>query len=135
MTPEEELELAMQELAQAKAELDAARADVAASVAAASKPAPRKKMQKPKPKGRRPVHRTGMPTGCYGTGERFTGTEKVRVDMQPIVMKEIDAIDRPTRVGYEPLECLLVFDVKAGFMDSDSWKRCKCVACAEIRRG
>ena len=50
-------------------------------------------------------------------------------------MKEIDAIDRPTRVRYEPSECLLVFDVRAGFIDSDIWKRCECPACAEIRRG
>lgn len=135
MTPEEELQLALQEVAKAKAELAAARAEVAASDAAGSKPVPRKKVQKPKPRGRRPVHRTGLPTGCSGSGERFTGTDKVRVDMQPIVMKDVSPIGRPTDYTYEPHECLLVFDVRAGFMDSDSWKRCKCVACAEIRRG
>ena len=81
------------------------------------------------------MHRTGMPSGCSGTGERFTGTEKMRVEIQPIVMKDVSPIGRPTDYKYEGIECLLVFDVKAGFIDSDSWKRCKCAACAEIRRG
>ena len=82
-------------------------------------------MQRPKTRSRRPIHRTGMPTGCYGTGERFTGTEKMRVEIQPIVMKETDAIDRPTRVRYEPSECLLVFDVKAGFNGQRQLEACK----------
>lgn len=135
MTPQEELDAALAEVAKATAELAAARAEKAAADAGEPIRVARPKVQKPKARGRRPVHRTGMPSGCSGTGERFTGTEKVRIDMQPIVMKEIDAIDRPTRVGYEPIECLLVFDVRNGFMESDSWKRCGCAACAEIRRG
>ena len=55
--------------------------------------------------------------------------------MQPIVMKDVSPFDRPVESKYEPVECLLVFDVKAGFMETDSWKRCECVDCAEIRRG
>ena len=134
MTPKEELELALAEVEAAKAELAAARAEVAN---AESKPVPRAKVQKPKAKsnGRRPIHHSGIGAGCSGTGERFTGTEKVRIDMQPIVMKDVSPFNRPVDADYEPIECLLVHDVKAGFMESDSWKRCKCVACAEIRRG
>ena len=55
--------------------------------------------------------------------------------MQRVVTKELDPMSRPFDDKYAPIECLLVFDVKAGFMESDSWKRCKCAACAELRRG
>ena len=135
MTPQEELDAALAEVAKATAELAAARAEKDAADAGGPIRPTRDKVQKPKARGRRPVHRTGMPSGCSGTGERFTGTEKVRIDVQPIVMKDVSPIGRPTDYTYDALECLLVFDVKNGFMDSDSWKRCKCVACAEIRRG
>ena len=136
VTPQEELELALQEVAAAKAELAAALAEVAdAEKEAAARPARAKKVQKPSRPKTRPVHRTGMPSGCIGTGERFTGTDKVRIDMTPVVMKNVSPIGRPTDYKYEGKECLLVFDVKNGFMESDSWKRCGCAACAEIRRG
>lgn len=136
MTPQEELDQLLQEVAAAKAELAAARAEVAdADSGAAPKPTARAKVQKPKRPEKRPVHRSELRAGCSGLGQRFTGTEKVRVDMQPVVMKDVSPIDRPIDYKYEPIECLLVFDVKAGFMESDSWKRCKCAACAEIRRG
>ena len=55
--------------------------------------------------------------------------------MTPVVTKEIDAMDRQNDPGYAPIECLLIFDVRNGFMDSDSWQRCKCAGCADIRRG
>lgn len=132
MTPQEELDAALAELEAAKAELAAVQSE---AKTAASKPTPRPKVQKPKRRTRKPVHRSGIGAGCIGTGERFTGTDKVRIDLQPIVMKDVSPFDRPTDYKYEPIECLLVFDVKAGFMESDSWKRCKCAACADIRRG
>lgn len=134
MTPEEELEVALAEVERAKAELAAAKAEVADAESGAAPKRPAKKAAAAPKRTRRPMHRTGMPSGCSGTGERFTGTDKVRIDMQPIVMKNVSPFGRPTDYEYEPVECLLVFDVKAGFMDSDSWKRCKCVACAELRR-
>ena len=80
MTPKEEYELAIQLVEQAKAELDAARAEVA-EVAGESRPTPLAKVRGRRRGVERPVHRTGLPTGCYGTGERFTGIEKVRVDI------------------------------------------------------
>ena len=130
MTPKEELELALAEVAKATAELAAARDELAA----ADKPAPRKKVQKPKPVGKRPVHHSELRAGTAGLGQRFTSDGKVRIDMQRVVTKELDPMSRPFDDKYAPIECLLVFDVKAGFMESDSWKRCKCAACAELRR-
>jgi hypothetical protein len=135
VTPQEELDLAMQAVAKATAELNAARAEKAAAEAGEPIRPARAKVQKPKRRERRPVHRSEVRAGCSGTGERFTGAEKRRIDMQPIVMKDVSPFDRPNDYKYEGVECLLVFDVKAGFMESDSWKRCKCIACAEIRRG
>jgi len=134
MTPQEELEQALAELEAAKAELDAARAEVAAAESSkATKPAAKKAAGKPK-RTKRPVHRSGLPTGCSGTGERFTGTDKVRIDMTPVVTKELDAMDRPNEYKPKVIECLLVFDVKQGFMDSDSWKRCKCLDCVKLKK-
>ena len=92
-------------------------------------------MQKSNRRERWVVHRSGIGSGCSGSGERFTGTEKVRVNMQPIVMKDVSPIGRPTDYKYERKECLLEYDVKNGFIETDSWKRCKCLGCAEIRRG
>lgn len=136
MTPQEELDAALAEVAVAKAELAAARAEVAdAESGAAPRRGRPKKVQKPKRPEKRPLHRSDLRRGCYGTGERFPSDSKVRIDMTPVVTKEIDPMDRPNDPGYVAKECLLIFDVKAGFMDSDSWKRCKCAACAEIRRG
>jgi len=136
MTPQEELEQALAELEAAKAELDAARAEVAAAESSkATKPAAKKAAGKPK-RTKRPVHRSGLPTGCSGTGERFTGTDKVRIDMTPVVTKELNPMERPNDYGYTGRECLFEHDVvENGNMDSDSWKRCKCAGCAEIRRG
>lgn len=135
MTPQEELDAALAEVAAAKAELAAARAEVADSDAAASKPGRAKKVQKPKPTARPLVHKSDLRRGCYGLGQRFTSDGKVRVDMTPVVTKEYDPMSRPVDNSYVGHECLLVFDVRNGFMESDSWKRCKCAACTEIRRG
>jgi hypothetical protein len=139
MTPQEELDAALAELAAAKAELAAAQAAVGEATAAAkgARPTrpPKKAAAKPK-REKRPVHHTpGLQAGCSGTGERFTGTDKVRTDWTPVVTKERDPMARPNEYKREGIECLLVFDVKQGFMDSDSWKRCKCLGCVEIRRG
>jgi len=137
MSAEEELQKALADLEKAKAELAAAQAEVRKAEDAESGAPPkrgaRKAAARPK-RGKRPVHRTGMPSGCSGTGERFTGSDKVRLEMTPVVTKELDARTRPNEYGRKNIECLLVFDVKQGFMDSDSWKRCKCIACTEIRR-
>jgi hypothetical protein len=140
MTPQEELDQALAELAAAKAELDEAKAEVAAAESGAkpkaAKPAAKKAAAKPKPtrRSKRPVHHSDLQPGCSGTGERFTGTDKVRTDMTPVVTKELDAMARPNEYKPKTIECLLVFDVQNGFMDSDSWKRCKCLACVELRR-
>jgi hypothetical protein len=50
-------------------------------------------------------------------------------------MKDVSPIGRATDYTYDGLECLFEYDIKNGLMQSDSWKRCKCAACAEIRRG
>jgi len=137
MTPQEELDAALAELAAAKAELAAAKADVAAAESGAAAKAPKRSAKKaaakPKPT-KPPVHRSGLGSGCSGTGERFTGSDKVRVDMTRVVTKEVDARTRPNEYKPKVIECLLVFDVKQGFMESDSWKRCKCLDCVELRR-
>ncbi len=134
MTPQEELDLALAELAAAKAELDAAKAEIAAADSTARpKRAPAKAAARPK-RGKRPVHRSELRAGCSGTGERFTGPDKVRIDMTPVVTKDRDPMTRPNDYEYAGIECLLVFDVKNGFKESDSWKRCKCLGCVEIRK-
>jgi len=134
MTPQEELDAALAELAAAKAELDAARAEVAdAESGALPKRATRKAAAKPK-RTKRPVHRSELRAGCSGTGERFT-SERIRLDMTPVVTKELNPTARPNEYKYEGVECLLVFDITNGFMPSDSWKRCKCLSCVEFRRG
>jgi hypothetical protein len=132
MTPKEELDLALAEVAAAQAELAAAKAEVAA--ADSGKPIRSRKMQRPATPTRRPVHRSDLRAGCSGTGERFTSEGRIRTDMTPVVTKQYDPMARPNDYKHEGVECLLVFDVKQGFMDSDSWKRCKCLDCAEIRR-
>jgi hypothetical protein len=137
MTPQEELDLALAELAAAKTELDAAKAEVAAAESGekpkkAKRPA-KKAAAKPR-RTTRPMHHSGLGAGCSGTGERFTGSDKVRTDMTPVVTKELDAMARPNEYKPKTIECLLVFDVKQGFKDSDSWKRCKCLDCVELRR-
>jgi hypothetical protein len=137
MTPQEELDAALAELAAAKAELAAAQAAVGEAEAAAKGARPtrpaRKAAAKPKPT-KRPVHRSDLRSECSGTGERFTGRDRPRINMTPVVTKEVDARTRPNEYKREGIECLLVFDVKQGFMDSDSWKRCKCLDCANLRR-
>jgi hypothetical protein len=134
MTPQEELDKALAKVAKAKAELDTARAALADTDSGApSKRAARKAAAKPK-RTKRPVHRSELRAGCSGTGERFTGPDKVRIDMTPVVTKELNAMARPNEYGRKSIECLLVFDVKQGFMDSDSWKRCKCLDCVELRK-
>jgi hypothetical protein len=134
MTPEEELAKALADVEAAKRELAAARAELAdAESGKAPKPAAKKAAARPRPR-KRPVHRSELRAGCSGTGERFTGNDKVRVNMTRVVTKEVDARTRPNEYERKGIECLLVFDVKQGFMDSDSWKRCKCLDCADLRR-
>jgi hypothetical protein len=132
MTPQEELDAALAELAAANAELAKANAELAA-VKSGAKPPAKKAAAKPK-RTARPVHRSELRHGCYGTGERFT-SGRVRTDMTPVVTKELDPMDRPNAYEYAGRECLFVYDIKNGNRDSDSWKRCKCAGCAEIRRG
>lgn len=135
MTPQEELDLALAELAAANAELAAAKTElVDAEKSAADRP---KRPPASKKSKRRKVHRSesGLRAGCSGSGERFTGREKLRVDMQPVVTKDADPKYRPNLPAYVPRECLLEYDVKNGNTESDSWRRCKCAACAEIRKG
>jgi hypothetical protein len=134
MTADKELERLLAEVEAAKRELDAAKAELAdAESAKATKPAVKKAAARPRPR-KRSVHHSELRAGCSGTGERFTGTDKVRIDMTPVVTKDADPMSRPNEYKYAGIECLLVFDVKQGFKDSDSWKRCKCLGCAEIRR-
>jgi hypothetical protein len=134
MTDKEELERLLREVEAAKRELDAAKAELAdAESAKAPKPAAKKAAAKPK-RGKRPMHRSDLRAGCSGLGQRFTSDGKVRIDMTPVVTKQYDPMTRPNEYKYAGVECLLVFDVKQGFMDSDSWKRCKCLDCAELRR-
>jgi hypothetical protein len=134
MSAEEELAQALAEVEAAKRELAAAKDELAAAESARpAKPAAKKAAAKPKPR-KRPVHHSGLVAGCSGTGERFTGADKVRINMTPVVTKDADPMARPNEYKYAGVECLLVFDVKQGFKDSDSWKRCKCLGCAEIRR-
>lgn len=132
MTPQEELDQALAELAAANAELAAAKADLAA----AKKAKTTKRSAPAKKRTTRPMHHTpGFYAGCSGTGERFTGSDKVRIDNTPVITKEINPMNRPNDPGYTPRECLFIFDIKNGLSDSDSWRRCKCAACAEIRKG
>jgi hypothetical protein len=134
MTPEEELAKALAEVEAAKAELAAARADVATAESGKAPKRPAKKTAAKPKRPKRPVHRSELRSSCSGTGERFTGIDKVRVDMTRVVTKEVDARTRPNEYKPKVIECLLVFDVKNGFMESDSWKRCKCLSCVELRR-
>lgn len=133
MTPQEELDAALAELAAANAELAAANAELAAAKSGAKRPA-KKAAAKPK-RSRRPVHRSELRAGCSGTGERFTSSGKLRLDMTPVVTKELSPMDRPNAYEYGGRECLFEYDIRNGNMDSDSWKRCKCAGCAEIRKG
>jgi len=134
MTRKEELAKALAELAEAEAALAAAQAGVGVAKAAAPEARPARKAAAPK-RTTRPVHRSELRSECSGTGERFPSDTRLRVDMTPVVTKQYDPMDRPNEYKHEGVECLLVFDVKQGFMDSDSWKRCKCLGCVEIRRG
>jgi hypothetical protein len=136
MSTDKELELLLQEVAAAKAELAAARAEVedAESGARPKKPAA-PKVQRPARRERRPVHRSELRSECYGTGERFTSSEGLRrTDFTPVVTKQWDPMARPNDYEYEARECLLVHDIMNGITDSDSWKRCKCLHCVEIRK-
>jgi hypothetical protein len=137
MDADKDLEQLLQELAAAKAELAAAQAEAEkgadADSAARPKRTAKKAAAKPKPK-KRPVHRSELRSECSGTGERFTGADKVRIDMTPVVTKFADPMTRPNDYKYAGVECLLVFDVKQGLMDSDSWKRCKCLDCVKLRK-
>ena len=137
MTPQEELDKALAELAAANAELAAANKELAdaKSGTPAKRPA-HKAAAKPK-RTKRPVHHTpGLQAGCYGTGERFPSDRRLRTDMTPVVTKELNPMERPNDYKYAGRECLFEHDVvENGNMDSDSWKRCKCAGCAEIRRG
>jgi hypothetical protein len=133
MTPQEELDQALAELAAANAELAKANAELADAKSKPTRPA-RKAAAKPKRPATRPVHRSDLRTGCYGTGERFT-SNRVRMDMTPVVTKELNPMDRPNAYEYVGHECLFEHDIRNGNRDSDSWKRCKCAGCAEIRRG
>jgi hypothetical protein len=134
MSANEELERLLAEVEAAKRELAAARAELAdAESGKAPKTAAKKTAARPR-RGKRPLHRSEVRAGCSGTGERFTGAEKVRIDMTPVVTKDADPMTRPNDYKYAGVECLLVFDVKQGFKDSDSWKRCKCLDCVELRK-
>jgi hypothetical protein len=137
MTPQEELDQALAELAKANAELAAAKADLADAKTTARKERPAAKAAAAKPKRtKRPVHKSGLQAGCYGTGERFTSDRLLRLDMTPVVTKELNPMERPNDYKYAGRECLFKYDViENGNKDSDSWKRCKCAGCAEIRRG
>src|ERR1700746_3990261 len=131
MTPEEELAKALAEVEAAKRELAEARKEVAdADSCAPTKRAPKKAAAKPKPK-ERPVPRSELRSECSGTGNRFPSDGKLRLDMTPVVAKDHDPMARPNEYKNAGIECLLVFDVKQGFMDSDSWKRCTCLDCVK----
>jgi hypothetical protein len=137
MSAEEELAKALAEVEAARRELDAARAELAdAESGKSTKAAAKKPAAKPKraTRGERPVHRSDLRSECSGTGERFTGADKVRIDMTPVVTKFANPMQRPNEYKPNSIECLLVFDVKQGFMDSDSWKRCKCLDCVKLRK-
>lgn len=133
-TKKEQLAKALAELAAAEKALAAAQAGVGEAKAAEPKERPARKAAAPKRTTKRPVHHSDLRSECSGTGERFPSEGRMRVDMTPVVTKQYDPMDRPNEYKHEGVECLLVFDVKQGFMDSDSWKRCKCLDCAEIRR-
>lgn len=131
MTAQEELDQALAELAKAEAELTAAKAELKI---AESKYGPAPKVRNPK-KMQRPVHRNKvLRSGCDYGGSAPVGT-RVRTDMTPVVTKELDPTDRPNDYAYAGRECLLVHDVLAGINSSDSWQRCKCASCVEIRKG
>jgi hypothetical protein len=133
MTPEEELELALAEVEAAKRELATARDEVTASDS--GKPIRSRKIQRPAKRERRPVHRSELRSECSGTGERFTSKDGLRrTDMTPVITKELNPMERPNEYKYEGIECLLFHDVMEGNTDSDSWKRCKCPGCVEIRK-
>lgn len=134
MTPQEELDQALAELAAANAELAKANAELEAAKSRAKRPA-KKAAAKPKRPATRPVHKSDLRAGCYGTGERFPSDRRLRTNMTPVVTKELNPMDRPNAYEYVGRECLFVYDIKNGNRDSDSWKRCKCAGCAEIRRG
>jgi sRNA-binding protein len=138
MTPQEELQKALADVESARAELAAAKAEIeAAESGKAPKNAAKKTAAKPKRPTRpakRPVHQSGLVSGCYGTGERFPSDTRLRLDMTPVVTKQYDPMSRPNEYKHEGVECLLVFDIMNGFKDSDSWKRCKCLDCVELRR-
>jgi hypothetical protein len=97
MTPQEELQLALAEVEKAKAELDAAKADIAAADSnAAKKPAAKKAVARPK-RPAREVHKSDLTSECYGYGgaqpTSIIGAR--RTDMQPVVTKELNPMDRP----------------------------------------
>jgi multidrug efflux pump subunit AcrA (membrane-fusion protein) len=97
MTPQEELELALAEVEALKAELAAAQAEIAADAASRARPKrTAKKAAASARRGKRPVHRSELRSGCSGTGERFTGADKMRIDMTPVVAKELNPMNRPT---------------------------------------
>lgn len=81
------------------------------------------------------MHRSELRAGCSGTGERFTSKDGLRrTDFTPVITKELNPMSRPNEYEYEARECLLVHDIMNGITDSDSWKRCKCLHCVEIRK-
>lgn len=93
MTPQEELDLALAELADAEAELAAAQAGVAAAKKTARPKRPAKVASRPK----REVHHSDLAPGCYGYGGPINPDVRLRMDMTPVVTKHLDAMTRPTR--------------------------------------
>lgn len=131
MTPQEELKLALAELAAANAEVAAAEADLAA-IKAGKKIRPKKPALRPK-RVIRPIHRNKLlHSGCYDGGAAPVST-RIRIDMTPVITKEIDPTDRPNNYEYVGRECLYAHDVAEGRTDSDSWMRCKCASCGEYK--
>lgn len=130
MTPQEELDQALADLAAANAELASAKAELKV---AETKYGPSPKTRKPR-KVHRPVHSNKLlRSERHGGGAQPVGT-RVRTNMTPVVTKEIDPTDRPTDAKYAGRECLMVHDVLEGNIQSDSWKRCNCADCVNIRR-
>jgi hypothetical protein len=130
VTPQEELDQALAELAAANARLAAAKAETA-KLRASGIPV---RSGRAKKRVQRSVHRNELLHSAQdGGGAQPVGT-RVRVNMTPVVTKELDPTDRPNGYAYAGRECLMVHDVLEGNIQSDSWQRCNCVACVEIRR-
>jgi hypothetical protein len=126
-----ELAAAEREVAEANGYLAAVRAGDTKAKPPKSKP---KTKPKTKPKAKKTVHRSGLSTSIEGYGGPApVGTSRARTSNRPVITKHFDPRERPGDYTYEGRECLYAFDIKNGMPDSDSWKRCKCVACGEYK--